>query len=404
MNTGDTAWVLVSAALVMLMTPALGYFYGGMVRKKNLLSTLMLSFSILAIISIQWILYGYSLSFGPDVHGFIGNLSWLGLNGVGQGVNAAYAPTIPHIAFMLFQMMFAVITPALITGAFVERIKFSSFIIFSLLWATLVYDPVAHWIWGVGGWLRQLGALDFAGGAVVHITAGFAALAFSFVIKRRKGFTIINMEPNNIPFTVLGAALLWFGWFGFNAGSALGANGLAANAFLVTNTSAAAAALTWMIVNWIYRRPSALGMATGAVVGLVAITPASGYVSASSAIIIGAVAAIISYFSIMLRNKWKVDESLDVWACHGMGGLWGAIATGIFASKAINPAGANGLIYGNWHLVGVQALTALVVIVFSLVMTFILAKLVDKTLGLSVSSAEEEVGLDISQHGEEAYY
>lgn len=404
MNTGDTAWVLISSALVMLMTPALGLFYGGMVRKKNLLSTIMFSFSILALLSIQWILFGYSLSFGPDVHGIIGGLKWFGLNGVGFGVNPDYAPTIPHLAFMAFQMMFAIITPALISGAFVERIKFSSFLIFTLLWATFVYDPVAHWVWGIGGWLRNLGALDFAGGTVVHITAGFAALAISLVIRKRKGFSEVSMEPNNIPFTIIGAALLWFGWFGFNGGSALGANGLAVNAFVVTNTAAAAAGLTWMIINWIYRKPSAIGMATGAVVGLVAITPASGYVTPGSAIIIGAVAAIISYSCISLRNKWKIDESLDVWACHGMGGVWGAIATGIFASKAVNPAGADGLLYGNWHQFFVQLFTVAVVIVFSFALSFIFAKLIDATMGLSVSDAEERVGLDISQHGEEAYY
>lgn len=406
MNTGDTAWLLISTALVMLMTPAVGLFYGGMVRKKNLLSTIMFSFSILALISIQWVLFGYSLSFGSDVGGWglIGGFNWLGLNGVGLTSNLDYAPTVPHLAFVLFQMMFAVITPALISGAFVERTKFSSFLIFTFLWATLVYDPVAHWVWSASGWMRKMGALDFAGGTVVHITAGFAALAFAKVIKKRDGFSETNMEPNNIPLTVLGAVLLWFGWFGFNAGSAIGANGLAVNAFLVTNTAAAASALTWMVINWINRRPSALGMATGAVVGLVAITPASGYVSATSAIIIGAIAAIISSSCIRLRNKWRIDESLDVWACHGMGGLWGSIATGIFANQKINPTAANGLIYGNWRLLGVQLLSAVVTVAFSFILTYGLAKLIDKIMGLSVSSAEEQVGLDISQHGEEAYY
>lgn len=404
MNSGDTAWVLISSALVMLMTPALALFYGGMVRKKNLLSTIMLSFAMLALISIQWVLFGYSLSFGPDSNGLIGNLTWVGLNGVGVDPNPDYAATIPHSVFMLFQMMFAIITPALISGAFVERIKFSSFLIFSLLWATLVYDPVCHWVWAVGGWLRNLGALDFAGGTVVHITAGYAALAFSMVIRKRKGFNTIVMEPNNIPFTLIGAGLLWFGWFGFNGGSALGSNGLAANAFLVTNTAAAAAGLTWMLINWIYKRPSAIGTATGIVVGLVAITPASGFVSATSAIVIGAIASAISYFCIMLRNRWKLDESLDVWACHGIGGTWGAIATGIFASKAINPAGADGLIFGNWSLVGTQFLTVLVTIIYSFGITWILAKVIDLIWGLSVTNAEEQVGLDISQHGEEAYY
>ncbi|TCL75253.1 ammonium transporter [Hydrogenispora ethanolica] len=404
MNTGDTAWILISSALVMLMTPALGLFYGGMVRKKNLLSTIMFSFSMIALISIQWIVYGYSLSFGPDVHGLIGTFKWLGLSGVGYAPNPDYATTIPHLAFATFQMMFAVITPALISGAFVERIKFSSFLIFSVLWATLVYNPVCHWVWALGGWIRNLGALDFAGGTVVHITAGFSALAFSMVIKKRKGFSTVAMEPNNVPFTVIGAALLWFGWFGFNGGSALGSNGLAVNAFLTTNTAAAAAGLTWMAINWLYRRPSAIGMATGAVVGLVSITPASGFVSPASAIVIGAVGAAISYFCIMIRNHWKIDESLDVWACHGMGGLWGAIATGIFASKAINPAGADGLLLGNGALLGAQVISAAVVIVFSFAVTYGLAKLIDLVLGLSVTDAEEQVGLDISQHGEEAYY
>jgi Amt family ammonium transporter len=404
MNTGDTAWLLVSTTLVMLMTPALGLFYGGMVRKKNLLSTIMFSFALLAFMSIQWMIYGYSLSFGPGGSGIIGGLHWLGLNGVGQQPNSDYAATIPHIAFMAFQMMFAVITPALISGAFVERIKFSSFLIFTLLWSTIVYDPLCHWIWGVGGWLRNLGTLDFAGGYVVHISAGFAALAFAMVIKKRRGFTVVNMEPNNIPFTIIGAALLWFGWFGFNAGSALGANGLAANTFVVTSLAGAASAVTWMFINWLYRKPSALGMATGAIVGLAAVTPASGFVSPASGVIIGAVAAVISYSCIALRNKWKIDESLDVWACHGMGGLWGVLAAGIFASKAINPAGADGLIFGNWSLLWIQARAAVIVIVFSFVVTYLLAKLVDLLWGLSVSDTAEQVGLDISQHGEEAYY
>jgi Amt family ammonium transporter len=403
MNTGDITWVLLSSALVMLMTPALGLFYGGMVRKKNLLSTIMFSFSLLAVISIQWVIYGYTLSFGPDIQGLIGGLKWFGLAGVGAAANPDYAATIPHAEFMLFQMMFAIITPALISGAFVERIKFSSFLIFTLLWATFVYDPVCHWVWAVGGWIRNLGVLDFAGGTVVHITAGFSALMFALVIRQRKGFTAVAMEPNNIPYTIIGATLLWFGWFGFNGGSALGANALAVNAFIVTNTAAAAAGVTWMIINWLHRKPSAIGVATGVVVGLVAITPASGFVTPLSAIIIGVGGAALSYFCINLRNKLKIDESLDVWACHGMGGLWGAIATGIFASKAVNPAGADGLIYGNPALVGKQLIAALTVIIYAMALTWILAKAVDKLYGLSVSDAEEQVGLDISQHGEEAY-
>jgi Amt family ammonium transporter len=406
MNTGDTSWILISTALVMLMTPALGLFYGGMVHRKNLLSTIMLSFALLALMSIQWVIYGYSISFGPDVRGLgiIGNLQWLGLRGVGLNINPNYGATIPHMAFMMFQMMFAVITPALISGAFVERIKFSSYLIFSVIWATLVYDPIAHWVWGVGGWLRNLGVLDFAGGLVVHVSAGFAALAFAMVIKKRRGFSVVNMEPNNIPFTIIGAALLWFGWFGFNGGSAIGSNQIAVSAFVATNVAGAASALTWMIINWVYKKPSALGMATGAVVGLASVTPASGFISPLSAIAIGVVAAIISYSCIGLRNLWEIDESLDVWACHGMGGLWGVIATGIFASKAINPAGANGLIYGNFKFFGNQVLAAIGIAAFSFVLSYALAKIVDKFWGLSVSEAEEHVGLDISQHGEEAYY
>ncbi|HEX2955082.1 MAG TPA: ammonium transporter [Bacillota bacterium] len=406
MNTGDTSWLLMSSALVMLMTPALGLFYGGMVRRKNLLSTIMLSFALLGLMSIQWIMYGYSLSFAPDFKGLglIGNLQWLGLHGVGYSVNPNYGPTVPHLAFMTFQMMFAVITPALISGAFVERIKFSSYLIFSLIWATIIYNPVCHWVWGMGGWLKTMGALDFAGGIVVHITAGFAALAFAMVIKKRSGYTEVAMEPNNIPFTIIGAALLWFGWFGFNGGSAIGSSDIAVNAFITTNTAGAVSALTWMLINWFQKKPSVLGMATGAVVGLAAVTPASGYIAPISAIPIGIIAAIISYSCIALRNKLNIDESLDVWACHGMGGVWGVIATGIFASKAVNPAGANGLIYGNWTLLMHQAIAAGVVILFSFVVTYVLAKVIDKLWGLSVSETEEQVGLDISQHGEEAYY
>ncbi|MFA6431370.1 MAG: ammonium transporter, partial [Candidatus Margulisiibacteriota bacterium] len=344
-NAGDTAWVLISAALVVLMTPAVGLFYGGMVRKKNILSTIMMCFAMLFVISIQWVLFGYSLAFAPTIKGLIGNGQWLGLIGVGQAPNAAYAATIPALAFMIFQAAFAVITPSLIVGAFVERIRFSSFLIFSVLWATIVYDPMAHWIWGVGGWMRGMGVLDFAGGIVVHVTAGFSALAIALIIGKRKGYGKDNMEPSNIPIVVLGAVLLWFGWFGFNGGSALAANGIAASAFVATNTAGAAAAVVWMTLSWFHRRPSVLGVATGAVVGLAAVTPASGFVSPLSALVIGAIAAVISYYMIVLRMKWRIDESLDVFACHGMGGLWGSIAVGIFAQKSINPAGANGLLF-----------------------------------------------------------
>jgi Amt family ammonium transporter len=399
-NSGDTAWVLISTALVILMTPAVGFFYGGMVRKKNILSTIMMCFAILMVISLQWVLFGYTLAFAPTIKGLIGNFKYLGLIGVGQLPDAAYAATIPALVFMIFQAAFAIVTPSLIVGAFVERIKFSAFLLFSALWATIVYDPVAHWVWGVGGWLRNLGALDFAGGTVVHVTAGMSALAIALIIGKRKGYGKDNMEPSNIPIVVLGAVLLWFGWFGFNGGSALAANGIAASAFVVTNTAAAAAATMWMLLSWIHRRPSVLGVATGAVVGLVAITPASGYVDPLSAIAIGAVASIISYYMIVLRMNLRIDESLDAFACHGMGGAWGAIATGIFASKAINPGGANGLIFGNPGQVWVQIVAVAATASFAFVVTLVLAKAVDMLVGLRVKENEELVGLDISQHAE----
>jgi Amt family ammonium transporter len=399
-NSGDTAWVLVSAALVILMTPAVGFFYGGMVRKKSILSTIMMCLATLILISVQWVLIGYTLSFGPTHGGLIGSFKWFGLLGVGQAPNPDYAATIPALAFMFFQAAFAIVTPSLIVGAFVERIKFGVFLIFTGLWSTLVYNPVAHWVWGVGGWLRVLGALDFAGGTVVHITAGFAALAIALVIGKRIGYGKDNMEPSNIPLVVIGAVLLWFGWFGFNGGSALAANGLATSAVVVTNTAAAAAALVWMILSWLHRRPSVLGVATGAVVGLVAITPASGFVDPLSALAIGGSAAVISYYMIVLRMKLRIDESLDVFACHGMGGVWGSIATGIFASKAINPAGANGLLFGNPAQLWVQIVTVAVTASFSFVVTYVLATLIDLFVGLRVSENEELVGLDISQHAE----
>lgn len=402
-NTGDTAWVLISTTLVLMMTPALAFFYGGMVRKKNVLSTLNLSFIMMALISLQWILFGFTLAFGADMGGFVGGLDFLGLAGVGSEPNPDYAATIPFLLFAAYQMMFAVITPALISGAFVERIRFKTFLIFSLLWATLVYDPVAHWVWGVGGILRNMGALDFAGGTVVHITAGFSALALAMVIRARQGFNNGSMEPHNIPFSVLGAGLLWMGWFGFNGGSALGANGLAVTALVNTNTAAAAAALVWMLLSWRDSRPSVLGIITGAVVGLVAITPAAGYVTPMGAMAIGALAAPISFFAIKLRQSRRLDESLDVWACHGMGGVWGALATGLFATKAVNPAGADGLFYGNPGQLAVQALAVAVTIVFAFGVTWLLGNLLKRTIGLSVSDTEEQIGLDIAEHGERAY-
>jgi Amt family ammonium transporter len=402
-NTGDTAWVLTATTLVLMMTPALAFFYGGMVRRKNILSTLNLSFITMGVMSIQWILVGYTLAFGTSQGGLVGGLEFLGLQGVGAEPNAAYASTIPHLAFSAFQMMFAIITPALITGAFVERVRFRTFLVFSLLWATLVYDPVAHWVWGVGGVLRQMGALDFAGGTVVHITAGFSALAFARVIGPRRGFGRYVAEPANIPFTVLGAGLLWMGWFGFNGGSALGANGLAVNAVVTTNTAAAAAGVVWMFLSWRDNKPSVLGIVTGMVVGLVAVTPGAGFVTPLGALVIGAVAAPISYYAIKLRQNMKLDESLDVWACHGMGGTWGALATGLFATTTVNAAGFDGLFYGNPGQFVIQAVAAAVAIVFSFGVTYVVATVLNRVMGLRVEDNAEEVGLDISEHGERAY-
>ncbi len=402
-NGADTAWLLVSTALVMLLTPGLALFYGGMVRRKNILSTMMMSFMFLGVIGMLWVIYGYSLVFGADHWGIIGGLDFIGLNGVGQTPSSVYASTVPQLAFMMFQAMFAVITVVLITGAFVERIKFSAFLIFSFLWATLVYDPIAHWVWGSGGWLRNMGALDFAGGLVVHVSAGVSAVAIALVIGARKGFGKHVMEPHSIPLTILGAILLWFGWFGFNAGSAVTSGALASNAFAVTNTGGAAAALTWMILSWYHKKPSVLGTATGGVVGLASVTPASGFVTPLAAIAIGAIAAVISYYAMLFRMKRNIDESLDVWACHGIGGAWGAIATGIFATTLVNPAGANGLLYGNSGLLNTQIIAVAVTWIYAFVVTFILAKVIDATIGLRVGEEEEAVGLDVSQHAEKAY-
>lgn len=403
-NSADTAWLLISSALVMLMTPGVALFYGGMVRRKNILSTLMMSFAILALVGLLWVLYGYSLSFGADKGGLIGGLNFIFLHGVGQAPSPVYATTVPHLAYMIFQAMFAIITVALITGAVVERMKFSALLLFSALWLSVVYCPVAHWVWGSGGWLARLGTLDFAGGIVVHINAGISALALAWLLGPRKGFLQKQpMEPSNIPMVVLGAALLWFGWFGFNAGSALTSGGLASSAFAATNTSAAAAAFTWMALSWIYRRPTVLGIATGAIAGLAAITPAAGFVSPLMGIPIGAGAAVVCYYCMLFRMRRGIDESLDVWAVHGMGGTWGALATGLFASATVNSAGADGLLFGNIvqvfrQLAGIGAVWA-----FAFGATWVLGKLVDVTVGLRVSATEETVGLDVSQHGERAY-
>jgi len=403
-NSGDTAWVLISSALVLLMTPGLAFFYGGMVRKKNVLSVLMQCFIIMCVLSIQWVLFGYSLSFAPS-KGFWGGLSWLGLQGVGFEPYTDYARTIPHQAFMIFQAMFAIITPALIIGAFAERMKFSAFLLFTLLWATFVYDPLCHWVWGMGGWLRNLGALDFAGGTVVHINAGIAALVTALILGKRVNLNKNVPTPHNMPFVVLGTGLLWFGWFGFNAGSALAANGLAVNAFVVTNTAAAAAGLSWALVEWIHNgKPTIFGVCSGAVAGLVAITPAAGFVSVIPAIIIGLLVSVFSFVAVtVIKPKLGYDDSLDAFGVHCVGGIWGALATGLFASKLVNPQGANGLFFGNPKQFIIQALTVLVTIAYTFVVTFVIYKLVDLLIGVRVKEEEELMGLDLTQHHERAY-
>ena len=403
-DTGDTTWILISAALVMLMTPGVGFFYGGMVRQKNVLAMMGQSIVILALISLQWVLIGYSLAFAGDHFGLIGSLDWFGLKNVGTNPNPAYAATIPHLAFMLFQGMFAVITPAIIIGAFADRVKFAAFIWFTLLWTTLVYDPVAHWVWGTNGWLKEIGSLDFAGGAVVHITAGASALIAALIIGKRLGFREEKMPAHNIPFTVLGGALLWFGWFGFNAGSALEASGLAVQAAVNTNVAAAAGAIFWILMCRLSKsKPSVSGIIIGAVAGLVAITPACGFVSPLSSILIGGFSGILCHLAMSLRGKFNIDDSLDVLACHGIGGIWGALATGLFAQKSINEAGADGLFFGNPGLLGIQFVSVLATILYSCLGTALILYILKKTIGLRVPAEEEKTGLDISLHGEEAY-
>lgn len=404
-DSGDTTWLLISTALVMLMTPGLALFYGGMVRRKNVLATIMQSFVIMSVIGLQWILWGYSLAFGPDKWGVIGGLEWFGLAGVDLNGSHDYAPTVPHLAFIIFQGMFAVITPALITGAFAERMKFSSFLVFTVLWATFVYDPIAHWVWGDGGWLGNLGAVDFAGGTVVHISSGLGALAAVIVIGRRTGYLRSSMNPHNLPITILGAALLWFGWFGFNAGSALTAGTLAALAFVATNTATCAAVLTWIFIEWKFAgKPTALGAATGAIAGLVAITPAAGFVGPLSAIAIGIGAGIFCYIAVaVIKPKLGYDDSLDVFGVHGVGGIWGALATGLFASTIANPDGVNGLFFGNPSQLWLQLQAVLVTAVYAFVVTYILIKVIDVVMGLRVSEEDEILGLDITQHHESGY-
>ncbi len=403
-DSGDTAWLLTSSALVLFMTPGLALFYGGMVRRKNVLGTIMHSFVAMGIISIQWVLFGYSLAFGPDVGHFIGNLDWIGLNHVGFAPNPDYGPTVPHQAYMIFQMMFAIITPALISGAIAERIKFSTYCVFMILWAFLVYDPLAHWVWGAGGWLHDMGALDFAGGLVVHISSGVSAFACALVLGRRKGYQVEIMAPHNLTLTILGACILWFGWFGFNAGSAVSSGELATSAFVVTHIATAAAAMSWMVTEWIHRgKPTALGAASGAVAGLVGITPASGYIGPLPALLLGIIVGAVCYGAVSLKPRFGYDDSLDVVGVHGVGGTIGALFTGFFASKLINAAGNDGLFFGNAGQVGIQALSVVCAWVYSFAVTFIILKILDAVMGLRVSEEDESTGLDLSQHGEVGY-
>ncbi len=404
-DTGDTAFIMISTALVMIMTPGLALFYGGMVRKKNVLGTIMQSFACMALVSVQWVLIGYTIGFGPDINHLIGGMQWMGMSGVTGDPNPLYSATIPHSVFVLFQLMFAIITVALISGAFAERMRFSIFVAFVLLWTTFVYDPLAHWVWGVDGWLRNLGALDFAGGTVVHISSGISGLIACIVLGRRRASGAEPMVPHNLPITMLGAGLLWFGWFGFNAGSALGANGLAASAFLVTNTCAATAAISWAAAEWLHHgKTTALGVASGVVAGLVAITPAAGFVSPASSILMGLIVGPLCYFAVSkIKTKLGYDDSLDAFGIHGVGGIFGALATGVLASTEINPAGFDGLLFGNPHQLLVQLIAVAATIVFASTVTFVILKVLSVFAPLRVSEEEEETGLDLTQHGEDAY-
>ena len=405
MDPGDIAWVLAATGLVMIMTPALGFFYGGLVRRKNLVSTIVQCMTIFALVSLVWAMWGYSEAFAPSLNGVIGDLSKAGLNNVGFAANPAYSTTIPELLYFAFQLKFAAITPALIIGAFAERIRFKALLLFIVLWVTLIYAPIAHWVWGEGGWLKDMGVIDFAGGLVVHLSAAMSAVAAALVVGRRKGVDQAHeVRPNNVPFVILGAAILWFGWFGFNAGSALAANDVAVQALVNTNLAAAAGAVSWMFVDWSRKgKPSAVGIAVGAVCGLVAITPAAGYVGAMPAIVIGLVVGVISNAVASWRARTTLDDSLDVFAAHGAGSIWGVLATGIFASVAINSAGPNGAIFGNPYQLALEAFAIVVVSVFAFFGSYLLLRVINFITPVRVTAEEEEAGLDESQHGEEAY-
>lgn len=404
MNTGDTAFILVSAALVMLMTPGLALFYGGMVRNKNVLGTIMQSFIIIAVISVEWVLWGYSMTFGPDKWGIIGGMEWFGLRGVGLEPHTVYATTIPHQVFMIFQCMFAVITPALITGAFAERMKFGPFLLFSLLWATFVYNPLCHWIWGTGGWLMRLGVIDFAGGVAVHLSSGVAALAAAIILGKRLGYRTDELRPHNLPMTLLGAGLLWFGWFGFNAGSALSAGSLAGSAFVATHLAATTGALGWIALEWKHRgKATTLGAASGAIAGLATVTPASGFIGPISACIVGLAAGICCYLGIMAKNRFGYDDSLDVVGIHGVGGILGLLGAGLFANHLVNPNGPDGLFFGNPAQLGIQCVAILVTVIYSFALSYIFLTIIDKIFVLRVPENDEISGLDLTQHDEKAY-
>lgn len=402
LNGADMGFVIICAALVMLMVPGLALFYGGMVRSKNVLSITVQNYAALVIISLQWIFIGYSLAFGPDINGIIGGLDWAFLKNIGMEPNVDYASTIPHLEFIVFQLMFSAITAAVISGSVAERMTFPAFLVLIVLWSTFVYDPIAHWVWGVNGWLRNLGVLDFAGGHAVEINSGVSGLVAAIVIGKRKK---ASPEPHHIPMAILGGGLLWFGWFGFNAGSALAMNVVAVNAFVTTNTSAAAGAVGWIVCEWIlYKRPTALGLVSGAIAGLVAITQGAGFVSPISAVFIGLVGGALSFFAIaVLKRKLGYDDALDAFGCHGVAGIWGSIATAIFASKAINPAGADGLIYGNFALLKAHLISTFATALYAAVVTFIILKLMSLVMNIKATSNQESEGLDISLHGEEAY-